>query len=114
VGKAAEHEIAFDAFHLDPVRRVLTRDGERLQMPPQLFDLLLYFLGNPQRTLAKDELRRTIWPDRTVGDGSLTQAVHTLRKALEDRRGGRRFIVTSPGRGYRFVCPVRGGRVADL
>jgi TolB-like protein/tetratricopeptide (TPR) repeat protein len=103
----ARQGMVFEAFHLDPVLRLLTQNGEPLALPPQIFDLLLFFLENPQRTLSKDELLQAIWPDRTVAEGSLTQAVFTLRKALKDGEGAGRYIVTSPGRGYRFVCTVR-------
>jgi DNA-binding winged helix-turn-helix (wHTH) protein len=99
--------MVFDPFHLDPVQRVLTRNGEPVALPPQIFDLLLYFLENPDRILTKNELLQAIWPDRIVTEGSLTQAVFTLRKALQDGGGTDRSIVTSPGRGYRFVGVVR-------
>jgi TolB-like protein/DNA-binding winged helix-turn-helix (wHTH) protein len=99
--------MVFDPFHLDPVQRVLTRNGEPVALPPQIFDLLLYFLENPNRILTKDELLQAIWPDRTVTEASLTQAVFSLRKGLQEGEGTDRFIVTSPGRGYRFVGAVR-------
>ena len=47
---------AFGPFRLDPTRRVLTRDGARVAMPPKIFDTLLYFLENPDRVVSKDEL----------------------------------------------------------
>jgi len=45
---------------------------------------------------------REVWPDQLVEEGNLTRNVSTLRKALGESRDDHRYIVTIPGRGYRF------------
>jgi TolB-like protein/cytochrome c-type biogenesis protein CcmH/NrfG len=52
---------------------------------------------------------RTLWPDRFVEESNLTQQISMIRKALAENRGEQRYIVTVPGRGYRFAAAVRGG-----
>ena len=50
---------------------------------------------------------QALWPDTVVEESNLTQTVSTLRRALGEQRGENRFIVTDPGRGYRFVAEVK-------
>jgi TolB-like protein len=103
----------FGDFRLDPVERVLSRHGIPVPLTPRVFDTLLYFVRHHGRVLEKDELMREIWPDAIVEDNNLTQNVSTLRQALGERGAGRRYIVTIPGRGYRFAAHVRGPAQAD-
>ena len=97
---------AFGAFRLDPMRRVLTCNGEPTTVSPKIFDTLLYLVENPQRIVSKDELLDAIWPGRVVEEANVSQTIFTLRKLLGDG-DEKRFIVTAPGRGYRFTAPVR-------
>jgi tetratricopeptide (TPR) repeat protein len=62
--------------------------------------VLAALLAAAGRTLSREELTAACWRDRHVADGSLTQAVWTLRRALGA------VIVTVPGQGYRFVAPA--------
>jgi DNA-binding winged helix-turn-helix (wHTH) protein len=41
-----------------------------------------------------------------VDEANLKIQVSALRRALGDGQGGRRYVVTVPGRGYNFVAPV--------
>ena len=54
--------------------------------------------------VAKDELLAMVWPGRVVEENNLTQAISALRRALGTEAGEHRYIVTVPGRGYRFVA----------
>jgi DNA-binding winged helix-turn-helix (wHTH) protein len=58
------------------------------------------------QTVSKEELFAHVWSGAEVEDNNLTQSISTLRKALGEKRGENRYIVTDPGRGYRFVAPV--------
>jgi TolB-like protein/DNA-binding winged helix-turn-helix (wHTH) protein len=97
---------AFGPFRLDAVRRSLTREGEKLTLPPRLFDTLLYLVENQGRVIEKDELFEAIWGGRVVEEANLTQTIFGLRKALGPGADGAGFILTVPGRGYRFAAPV--------
>src|SRR5215207_6715562 len=97
----------FGPFRLHPLRRVLLRDGCPVALTARVFDPLLVFVERRGRVVAKEELMAALWPDTAVEENNLTQHVSMLRKALGERAGGRRYVVTVPGRGYSFVEPVR-------
>ncbi len=97
----------FGPFLLDPRRRILTRDGAPVSITPKVFELLLYLVENPDRIVTKPELLSAVWPDRIVSDASLSQTVFVLRRTLGGEEGEEQFIVTAPGRGYRFTAQVR-------
>jgi DNA-binding winged helix-turn-helix (wHTH) protein/tetratricopeptide (TPR) repeat protein/TolB-like protein len=93
-------------FLVDPVRRVLLRDGEPVAVTPKAFSILLALLERPGQVVTKEELIERIWPNTFVTEANLTQNVSSLRKALGERatdRNDRRFIVTVPGRGYSLA-----------
>jgi adenylate cyclase len=88
-----------------PAFRVL-RNDEPLALSPKLVDLLLYFVSRPSLLITKDELLGAIWPDVTVTENALTQAVSDLRQALCDDPSSPQYIQTVSRRGYRFIAPV--------
>ena len=98
----------FGEFRLDALRRVLSSrvDGQPLQVTGKIFDTLLYFVERSGQLLDKRTLMEALWPNVVVEESNLTQAIHTLRRVLGERPDDRRFIVTVPGRGYRFVADV--------
>ncbi|HEX8335439.1 MAG TPA: tetratricopeptide repeat protein [Pyrinomonadaceae bacterium] len=97
----------FGPFRLHPLRRVLLRDGSPVALTAKVFDTLLVLVERAGRVVAKDELMAALWPDTAVEENNLTQHVSMLRKALGERAGAHRYVVTVPGRGYSFVEPVR-------
>ena len=99
----------FGAFHLDPARRALTRDGGPVALTPTVFDLLCHLVANAGRIVGKDELVETVWAGRFLDESNLTTTVFVLRKALRDAGETGRLIVTAPGRGYMFTGEVSRG-----
>lgn len=97
----------FGTFRLDTVRRLLLREGQIVQLTPKAFETLLALVENRERVVDKDELLRMIWSDAVVEERNLTVNVSTIRKALGEGAGEHRYIVTVPGRGYRFVAAVQ-------
>lgn len=97
----------FDNFLLDSQQRLLFRDGEPLDLTPKVFDVLLELVQSGGRVVEKKELMEKIWPDSFVEESNLTQQVSTLRKKLGQDAAQQRYILTVPGRGYRFVAPLR-------
>src|SRR5438067_9099209 len=94
----------FDDFEIDTKRSLLLLSGKPVPLKPRVFDTLLHLASNHGRVLEKDELMRAIWPDTTVEENNLNQHVSTLRRVLGEQRGENRYIVTVPGRGYKFVA----------
>jgi DNA-binding winged helix-turn-helix (wHTH) protein len=105
---AATAEICqFHGYRLDMVRRELVGpDGAPVQLMPTAIETLVHLVLNAGQTVTKDELLRSVWPGTVVEENDLTHNVSALRRAFGEKLGEHRFIVTIPGRGYRFVAPV--------
>jgi Tol biopolymer transport system component/DNA-binding winged helix-turn-helix (wHTH) protein len=97
----------FGPFRLDPVNRLLTRDGEIVPLKPKVFDTLLVLVRHAGQVLGKAELMEWIWPDTNVEENNLTQNISALRKILGKDPGGQDYIKTIPRRGYCFTASVQ-------
>ncbi len=111
-GGRAEGVYEFGDFRLLAAQRRLTQrsDGRPIELTPKALDTLHFLLQHPGELLDKSTLIAAVWPNVVVEENNLNQVISALRRALGDGSGGRRFIVTVPGRGYQFVAPVREGR----
>jgi len=97
----------FNGFTVDPVRRLLFgADGQPVALKSRVFDVLLHLVEHRGELLEKQALLDTVWPHVVVEENNLSQAISTLRGLFGETRGEHRFIVTEPGRGYRFVAHV--------
>jgi TolB-like protein/DNA-binding winged helix-turn-helix (wHTH) protein/Tfp pilus assembly protein PilF len=95
----------FGPFRLDLKQRLLLRDDKPIPLQPKAFETLLVLVRNSEKVVLKDELLNAVWTDTFVEESNLTQNIFVLRKALGEE-DGRRYIVTVPGRGYRFAEKV--------
>jgi predicted ATPase/DNA-binding winged helix-turn-helix (wHTH) protein len=98
--------ISFGPFRLIASERLLTRDGQPVELSPRAFDILAALASRPTEVVSKSELMAQVWPGVRVEEGSLRFHVTNLRKALGDGRDGARYITTVSGRGYCFVALV--------
>ncbi|MDP9087627.1 MAG: winged helix-turn-helix domain-containing protein [Pseudomonadota bacterium] len=103
---------AFGDYRLDTARRLLYRANESISMTARLFDTLLYLVQNAGRLVEKRELMTAVWGNLVVEENNLTQTISSLRRLLNERPDEHRYIVTVPGRGYRFIAPVVKGVAA--
>ena len=103
----------FGPFVLDTTQHLLLREGNPVSLTPKTYDLLLILLENSGRMLRKDELMKALWPNSFVEDSNLTQQISAVRKALGETAGQDRFIVTVPGKGYRFAAAVNRPLLAE-
>src|SRR5258708_10908630 len=97
----------FGEFRIDVMKRQLWREGQVVPLYSKAFDLLLVLAQNGGNLLTKDELLETVWPGQILEEANLTVTMSAVRKALGEKAAQRRFIVTIPGRGYRFVADLR-------
>jgi DNA-binding winged helix-turn-helix (wHTH) protein len=56
--------------------------------------------------LDKERIMEAVWPDSIVEENNLAQAISKLRQVFGETPGSHGYIVTVPGRGYRFVAEV--------
>jgi TolB-like protein/DNA-binding winged helix-turn-helix (wHTH) protein len=98
----------FGDFRVDVLKRslLLKAEGRPLPVSARAFDTLLLFLEHPGELLDKSTLMAAIWPKVVVEENNLNQHISALRRLLGERPEEHRFIVTVPGRGYRFVATV--------
>lgn len=93
----------FGDFTLVPRQRVLLRGGRELPLIPRYFDLLVYLVEHRHEAVHRRDIFEHVWNDVVVSDSALTQAIRTLRQALEDDSREPRFIRTISRHGYQFV-----------
>jgi len=97
----------FGPFRMDTDRQVLSREDQPVPITPKAFETLLALVRRSREVVSKEELLKEVWPDSFVEESNLSQNIFLLRKALGDTAENRQYIVTLPGRGYRFAAPVR-------
>ena len=98
----------FHNFRVDVAKRLIYGEtGGTLPLSPKVFDTLLYLIENRRKVVEKDELMKAIWNDTVVEENNLNKNISILRRALGEKPGEHRFIVTVPGHGYRFVPEVK-------
>jgi len=97
----------FGPYRLDPEKRVLLRDHEPVPLQMKAFETLLALVRHSEDVVLKDELMKAVWPDTFVEESNLTYNISVLRKTLANGASERRYIITIPGRGYRFIEKVK-------
>ncbi|MEW6211043.1 MAG: winged helix-turn-helix domain-containing protein [Acidobacteriota bacterium] len=110
MAQQVQHIYEFGPFRIDAVKRLLMRNGETVPLTPKCFDTLLALIESDGEAVSKDELMQRIWPDSFVEESNLTYNISLLRRALGERANEHQYIVTVPGRGYRFVAAVSEAR----
>ena len=98
----------FDSFIVDFSAREFVRDGERIHLQEQPFQLLVTLLERSNQVVTREELRTRLWPANVVVDFDhrLNNAITRLREVLGDDADSPRFIETVPRVGYRFIYPL--------
>ena len=97
----------FGDFQLDTGKRLLRRlDGTPVPLTSRVFDTLLYMVRHHDAVLDKERIMEAVWPNSIVEENNLAQAISKLRQVFGETPGSHSYIVTIPGRGYRFVAEV--------
>src|SRR5436189_5030027 len=113
---ASIHIYEFGEFQLDTGKRLLRRlDGTPVPLTPRVFETLLYMVEHHDAVLDKERIMEAVWPDSIVEENNLAQAISKLRQVFGETPGSHSYIVTVPGRGYRFVAEVnkRNGNIVS-
>jgi TolB-like protein/DNA-binding winged helix-turn-helix (wHTH) protein/Tfp pilus assembly protein PilF len=112
--------IRFGVFEVDLQASELRKQGIKVKLQQQPFELLAMLLEHPGEVVTREEIQKRLWPADTFVDfdRGLNRATNRLRESLGDDAESPRFIETLPRRGYRFIAPVvksdESGHVAEL
>ena len=101
----------FGVYELDLRAGELRRQGMKVKLQEQPFQVLMQLLEKPGEVVTREELRNRLWPADTFVDfdHSLNAAIRRVRDALGDSAENPRFVETVARRGYRFLAPVDTG-----
>jgi TolB-like protein/DNA-binding winged helix-turn-helix (wHTH) protein len=107
--------VRFGVFEVNFRSRELRKQGSKIKLQEQPFQILAMLLERPGDVLTREEICQKLWASDTFVDfdHSLGTAIKKLRQALGDDAETPRYIETLPRRGYRFIAPVEGAG-ADL
>jgi TolB-like protein/DNA-binding winged helix-turn-helix (wHTH) protein/Flp pilus assembly protein TadD len=103
----AAPRLRFGLFEADLGSGELTKNGRRVRLQEQPFQLLAVLLEHPGQLVTRQQLQEVLWPQTTVDyDHGLNKAVSKIRDALGDSADSPRFVETVASRGYRFLADV--------
>src|SRR5437588_12036279 len=102
--------LRFGVFEVDVRSGELRKQGVRIKLQEQPFQVLAVLLQRPGEVVTREELRSQNWPPDTFVDfdNSLNTAINKLSEALGGSADNPRFIETLARRGYRLIAPVTG------
>lgn len=104
-----QQNISFNEFELDTAHNRLLRNGKPVSLYAKTFELLEFLVKNNGRVLTKDEILEAVWEGQIVEEANLSVQISALRKALGEKKDSPRFLVTVPGKGYKFIAVVSPG-----
>lgn len=109
MGSAAQitDPIRFGVFEVDVKAAEIRKNGIKLKLSGQPFQILTILLSRPGEIVTREELQKQLWPDTYVdAERNLNTAINKIREILGDSADSPRFIETLPRRGYRFIAPI--------
>ena len=107
-GAPSPRVIRFGSFEADLAAGHLRKHGIKLKLVDQSFAVLAVLLEHAGEVVAREDLRKRLWPEHVFVDfdNNLNTAMARLREALSDSADHPRFIETLPKRGYRFIASL--------
>ena len=107
-GAQSPERLRFESYELDLRSGELWRQGNRVRLQEQPFQVLRLLLEHRGEVVTREELKQRLWPGNTIVDfdDGLNTAVKKIRELLGDSTERPRYIETIPRRGYRFIAPA--------
>ena len=106
VAAPIDRAIWFGPFRLRPAAHLLLEADRPVHIGESSLDLLIVLVERAGEVVTKKELFARVWGGLTVVESNLRVQVALVRKALRDGQSGARYLMSVPGRGYRFVGPL--------
>lgn len=95
--------IEIRGLRIDTDSRIVSVNGEDVQLSSKEFELLLFLVENPNRVISKEELFQAIWGQASFGDSkTVTVHIKKVREKIEIDSSKPQYIETIWGIGYRF------------
>ena len=100
--------LRFGIFEVDLRSGELRKNGFKVRLSGQPFDVLAMLLERTGDVVTREELQQRLWPEGTFVDfdHNLNTAINKIREALGDSAENPRFVETLARRGYRFIAPI--------
>src|SRR5438034_9607951 len=99
--------VRFGVFEVDLRAGELRKNGSKLKLAGQPFQVLTILLERPREVVTREELQKRLWPDTFVDvDHNLNTAINKIREVLGDSAESPHFVETLPRRGYRFIATL--------
>ena len=101
--------VRFGVFEVDLSAGELRKNGVKLRLQGQPFQVLTLLLERSGEVVTREDLQQKLWPSDTFVDfdHSLNTAINKVREALGDSASSPRYVETLARRGYRFIAPVQ-------
>ena len=100
--------VRFGIFEVDLSAGEIRKNGIKVKLSGQPFQVLTILLSRPEEVVTREELQKQLWPDTFVdAERNLNTAINKIREVLGDSADSPRFIETLPRRGYRFIAPIQ-------
>lgn len=106
----------FGTFEINLQSGELRKNGMRLRLSGQPFQVLAILVERPGEVVTREELHSKLWPADTFVDfdHGLNNAVARIREVLDESSDAPRYVETLPRRGYRFIAPLADVRPATI
>ena len=99
-------------YVLDLVSEQLLIGETKVDMPPKVFELLVYLINHPDVLIKSQDIRKALWPNTYVSKSLVREYIHDLRQALNDDAKNPNYIETIHARGYRYLGGIEVKKVA--
>lgn len=102
---AAPQVFQYGDLHVNPFTGEVTLKGRLVELPAQVYQLLLFFCKHPNQLFSKGQLYEKVWGEEYLGeDNTVMVHIRKLREKIEEDPSEPRHIITVRGLGYRFVA----------
>lgn len=85
---------------------MIQRLDTRIHLEPKAMDLLCHLSEHSGQVISAEQILKHCWPRRHSSDSVVYKNIAILRRALGERNGGTKYIMTIPKRGYRLYAKV--------
>jgi len=99
-------QFEFSDCLIDTENQGLWKSGNVVDLEPQVFMLLVFFVERPGQLVSRDDIVEAVWGGRIVSDSTISTRINAVRRAIGDDDPANRIIETLSKRGYRLTAEV--------